>query len=45
MNAASARRGCLVLASHTGWGLADLMDLEDAELTAWLEALAAAKPE
>lgn len=39
MTGASIRRACLVLASHTGWGLEELLDLELDELLAWQEAL------
>lgn len=40
MSVASARRCCLVLASYTGWGLKDLLDLTVEELAAWMQALA-----
>jgi hypothetical protein len=33
-----------VLASHTGWGLAELMELECVELIAWLDAWQAMEP-
>jgi hypothetical protein len=32
-----ARRAVVALASHTGWGLSELLELDGEELVGWLE--------
>ena len=39
MSAKDVRRAVVLLASYTGWSLSELLELEDIELMAWLEAL------
>ncbi len=39
MSAEDARRAVVLLAHHTGWSLAEILNLEDIEFMAWLEAL------
>lgn len=39
MSAADARRAVLTLASHTGWGLNELLDLDGEEVNEWLRAV------
>ena len=34
----------MILASHTGWGLNELLELDIGELREWLRALEAAQP-
>jgi hypothetical protein len=34
-----ARRALIVLASHTGWTLTELLELDGHELMAWLDVL------
>ena len=39
MSAKDVRRAVMLLAGHTGWSLAELLELEDIELIAWLDVL------
>lgn len=38
VNTADLRRLCVVLASFTGWSLAEIGEMEIPELLAWVEA-------